>query len=389
MTTTPKKVVFILPSLASGGAERVLITLMNRIDRSRFKPEFISLRRNGPLKPLINNDVPIHQVGSYRNVFLSFIPLLKKLRKTKPDVIITTMAKMNFLLLVIRPFLPKETRLIIREAITPSFIFETNKLGWLAKIFYKILYPKADLVISPAQRIIDEFETILDADTAHHKLLYNSVNIDLTRQHPLATITDKQARSRTVHFICAGRMHPQKGFDQLISALPYFKCDYDWHLTILGGGSERKKLDALVEKHSLQNKVSFPGYTKIPWSDIAAADCFLLPSRYEGLPNVVLESLSVGTPVIATKSSGGIDEIKSVSEKNSVLVVETMPDFIDAMQKFKPNPTEDYRTSLLPDEFRTKTVIDRFMDMLDGNNEFNKEETKSKKLRIVKTDKAA
>lgn len=378
MNEKPKKVVFILPSLAAGGAERVLITLMNKIDRSRFTPEFISFRRNGPIKKLIAENVPVHQIGSYRRVFWGLIPLLLKLRELKPDIAVTTMAHTNFSLVLMKPFLP-HTRIVIREAITPSFIFNTMKVGWAAKILYKILYPRADLVISPAQRIIDEFETLLDADTSHHKLLYNPVNVDHIRALPQILENKEENREKTVHFICAGRMHPQKGFDQLINALPFFKCNYDWKLTILGGGPERPKLEKMIEKHGLQDKIHLPGFTKTPWPQIGEADCFLLPSRYEGMPNVALEALTVGTPVIATHTSGGIDEIAAVAKEGTVTVAQDMPSFIDAMAQIKPNPARTYRDSLLPERFETGKVVARFMAMLDGTDEFSKEMTKPKR----------
>ena len=384
MTDAPKKIVFILPSLAAGGAERVLITLMDKIDRTRFTPEFISFRRNGLLKKLIAKDVKIHQIGSYRKIFFGLIPLLLKLREIKPDIAVTTMAHTNFALVLMKPFLP-HTRIIIREAITPSFIFNTMKVGGIVKILYKILYPRADLVISPSQRIIDEFEELLHANTGHYKLLYNPVDTDIIRALPQILKNKDENRNRTVHFICAGRLHPQKGFDMLIKALPFFKCDYDWRLTILGSGSERKYLTSLIEKHKLEDKVFLPGFTQTPWPQIGAADCFLLPSRFEGLPNVALEALSVGTPVIATKSSGGIGEIADLANKGDVSVVETMPQFIEAMRKVKPIPTRTYRDSLLPETFEKNKVVKRFMEMLDGTDEFSSIKIKHNKKRKKKT----
>ena len=118
----PKKVVFVLPSFAAGGAERVLITLMNNIDRKRFSPELICLRRNGPLKQFIKDDVIVHDIGSYRKVIFGLLPLLLKLREIKPDIAMTTMAHTNFALLLMKPFIPR-TRIVVREAITPSFMF--------------------------------------------------------------------------------------------------------------------------------------------------------------------------------------------------------------------------------------------------------------------------
>ena len=279
MTQKPQKVVFILPSLAAGGAERVLMTLMDKIDRTRFKPEFISFRRNGPLKKLIPEDVIVHDIGSYKKVLFGLIPLLFKLREIKPDIAFTTMAHTNFGLLLVKPFL-LHTRIVIREAITPSFIFKTIKSGWLVKLLYKTLYPRADIVISPSQRIIDEFHDLLNANTGHHKLLYNPVNTEIIRAVPqILENTEEEDRQKTVHFICAGRLHPQKGFDQLLQALPFFKCHYNWKLTILGGGRERKRLESIIQDHNLQDHISLPGFTQTPWPQIGSADCFLMPSR--------------------------------------------------------------------------------------------------------------
>ncbi len=381
MSTKPKKVAFILPSLSAGGAERVLITLMNKVDRERFTPEFISFRRNGHLKKLIAPDIKIHNIGSHKKVIFGLWSLKKKLKEIKPDIAMTTMAHTNFGLVMIKPFLPN-TRVIIREAITPSFIFKTMRVGWLVKILYKVLYPRADLVISPSQRIINEFYELLSANTGHHKLLYNPVNIDMIRQTPFTPFKDPEARKKTLHFVCAGRMHPQKGFDQLIEALPYFRSEYDWRVTILGGGHERPYLEKLIEKHGLQDKVFLPGFTQTPWPQIGAADCFLMPSRFEGMPNAVLESLAAGTPVIATSTSGGIAEIAELAEDGVVQVTQTMPEFLDAMQTIKPNPAETYRASLLPYEFDTDRVVARFMNILEGRDEFNPKRIKVLKKRV-------
>lgn len=383
MSKEPKKVVFILPSLSAGGAERVLITLMNKIDRTRFTPEFICFRRNGALKKLIADDVVVHDIGSYKKVLFGLIPFLLKLREIKPDIAVTTMAHTNFGLLLVKPFL-FNTRIVIREAITPSFIFKTMKSGWLVKLLYKMLYPRADIVISPSQRIIDEFHDLLGANTGHYKLLYNPVNTDVIRAVPhILENKEENDRQQTVHFICAGRLHPQKGFDQLLKAMPFFKCDYNWKLTILGGGRERPNLEAIITEHNLENNVFLPGFTPTPWPQIGAADCFLMPSRFEGLPNAVLESLSIGTPVIATSTSGGIQEISDLAHEGDVTVVKNMPDFLDAMKLVKPNPARTYRTSILPQEFETNKVVTRFMKILEAKDEFN-----PKRIKVLKKRKS-
>ena len=83
--------------------------------------------------------------------------------------------------------------------------------------------------------------------------------------------------------------------------------------------------------------------------------------------------------MIATSTSGGIQEISDLAKKGDVQVVDNMPDFLDAMQTIKPNPTRTYRDSLLPEAFETNKVVDRFMKILEAKDEFN-----PKRIKILK-----
>lgn len=366
MPKKPKlKVAFLLPCLNAGGAERVLITLMNRLDRTRFEPVFITVSEEGTMRDWIDPEIPFHSLGKTRKVTQGLWPLFRKLRQIKPDVVFSTMAHMNYVTLLLRPFFPK-TRFIVREAIVPSFICETVNKGWLARLAYQVLYPWADLVISPSQRIINEFEDYLGMAVNNHALLYNPVDVEKIRNMPEILPNPGGERAKTVHYVCAGRLHHQKGFDRLIESLQWLNHDYPWKLTILGEGEERGNLEALIKKYDLEDRVHMPGLAKKPWPMIGAADCFLMPSRWEGLPNAVLESLSVGTPAIATSESGGIAEIAQMSPNGAVTVVDTMPDFIEAMRMVTPAPNRLYRPSLLPLTFRLETVMKRFSNMLEG-----------------------
>ncbi len=362
----PKKVAFVLPLLTAGGAERVLISLMNGLDRKRFSPEFIVLNEDGPMRDWIAGDVPFHSLGN-RRVRESLLPLLTEIRRVKPDIIVSTMAHMNFALLMLRPFLTKE-KIIVREANIPSSIVENVRTGkpWMVKAAYRSLYPMADMVISPAQVIINEFENYLGMNTKDHALLYNPVDVERIRAK---TKLPKRKNEDTINFIAAGRLHRQKGFDRLIESLPRLKTGRDWTLTILGEGEEMDNLQTLVRANGLQDKIKLPGLSRDPWPQIASADCFLLPSRWEGLPNVVLESLACGTPVIAAHEAGGIGEIASLAYPGTVTVADDMENFIGAMRMIRPYPAKKMRPPLLPPQYEMDNVITRFSDLLDGKVE--------------------
>ena len=358
----PLKIVFVLPSLMSGGAERVLITLMNGLDRARYQPVLLSVSDKGELRNIVDEDIPVVTLNKNR-VIKSLPRLLSALKKQKPDIVISTMAHMNFGVLLLKSFFPR-ARFIVREAITPSFFFEKYRSRrHLLKALYKLLYPRADLILSPTKKVFEEFRQDLGFESQKFTHLPNPVDLENIRK--ACSFPDVDAkRQETVHFVAAGRLEPQKGYDRLIEALPRLNSKYDWRLTILGEGSQREALEALIDKHNFSDRITLKGLVQRPYGDFGAADCFVLPSRHEGLPNVVLESLACGTPVIATKESGGIDEIASAADDNHVHIVENMDDFLKAMEQVSPSPTESFRPSLLPEIYSKANIIIAFDKIL-------------------------
>jgi len=355
------KVLFVLPSLSAGGAERVLITLMNGLDRARFTPSFISVIPKGTLQQLIDKDIPVRNLGQ-GGVIRAIPKLYVALREARPDIVISTMAHMNFALLLLRPFFPK-TKFIVREAIVPSFILETHPLlAPILKQAYGILYRQAEAVISPSQIIIDEFEDDLMIDGLRHVLLYNPVNTVLINEKLNASINTND--TQTIRFVASGRLHHQKGFDRLILSLKDFRPAKLWHLSILGEGEQREELESLIETLNLGNNIKLVGHVENPWPHYASADAMLLPSRWEGMPNVALESLACGTPVIAMHEAGGINEIAQQAEQDAVRIANSMQEFIAMMSA--PLPQKQAGKSLLPSRFEQNSIIDSFQKLLQS-----------------------
>ncbi|MCK5374892.1 MAG: glycosyltransferase [Alphaproteobacteria bacterium] len=359
-----KRVVFVIPFLYPGGAERALILLINNIDRQRFAPDVIVLKEGGALRALINSDVLYHSLGDL-TVKNAYFRLGSKLKELKPDIVVTTMVHSNFLLMLLKPFFPK-TRFIIREAIVPSFILSKHKnKSFVIKLLYKILYPRAYRVISPSQGIIDEFERIIGIDTKNHIVLYNQVDEEAINR-AIVNVYFPQSGVDMLRFVCVGRLVHQKGYDRLINALASFSPSYPWKLVFLGDGEDFEILSELVKKNKLENNIEFLGNVECPWSIIAAADYLLLPSRYEGMPNVILESLASGTPIIVSCEANGAKEIQSNVVQGAVNIASDMQHFVGLMEKTVPANKNIANHSMLTEPFQQKTIVRKFENILSG-----------------------
>jgi glycosyltransferase involved in cell wall biosynthesis len=358
------KLLFVLPALVSGGAERVLINLMNAADAEKYDRALLTVKNDGELGALVAADVALHRLGIRRFIFC--LPALyKKLRELSPDIIVSTMTHMNFALLLLRPFFPR-TRFLVREAITPSYFLEKYPLaGWLIKLLYRWLYPRADIVFSPSDAIFNEFDDLFGKDWLKSCVVRNPVAGDEIRAVAGGAFP---SFADVIRFVACGRLVPQKGFDRLIETLAKISPSQEWHLTILGEGPQRPELESLIAVCELNDRIALPGLQANPYGYFAAADCLLLPSRFEGLPNVVLESLACGTPVIATRESGGIGEIAAslgADRKGAVTIVDDMAGFASAYGAVTAGRKRALAPSLLPSEYEKSIVLRRFEEILD------------------------
>ncbi|MGB0719451.1 MAG: glycosyltransferase [Bdellovibrionales bacterium] len=354
------KALFILPNLCAGGAERALITLMNNLDRGKFAPEFLALNENGPARGWIAPDIPVHSFG-HRSIKTSILKLFFFIKTHKPDVIFTTMVHSNALALLMKIIFPR-IRVVVREAALPSVLLsEYGIKGRLCRPVYKLLYPRADLVISNCSQMVDQFRNDLKIPVENHTILFNPVDVNAIKISDTNRFVNNYKNTDTLRFVCVGRLSYEKGYDRLIRALdiPEFK-DKKWRLDIIGEGGYRPELEGIIKSHNMGAHVFLHGYNDTPWQYAALADCLLLPSRWEGMPNVVLEGFACGVPAIAMREAGGIVDIAAQADTQSITLADTMADFTAAMLDITPQNKTAPAPSILPECFTLPNIMRQF-----------------------------
>lgn len=330
-------VAFVLPSLAGGGAERVMLNFICQVDRALFQPVLVTLSMEGALAGALPEDVPVVDLGRRR--LRSALPsLFSALRRLRPAVVLSTFTHMNLPLLAGRPLLGV-TRIIVREANLLSRSLTRMPIPAAVGFACRKLYPRADAVVASSERMRHEL-TSIGVSPAKIHILYNPV--DKTGLREIAVPVRRRPGSGT-RFVAVGRLVPQKGFDRLLDWMS--EMPGDCHCTIFGEGPERSHLEEQSARLELDERVTLAGFVGNPAPWVAGADALLVPSRFEGMPNAALEALALGIPVIATPESGGLSELDNVT------IAAPGTQFAAKMKAVTPQADPKLRPSILPSNF--------------------------------------
>lgn len=362
---TKKKLAMILPSAYGGGSERVFFSLLREFDRSIFEIHLILIYPAGPYLSGVSSDIQLHKLG-YRRVAASLPKLLRVLRKISPDVVLSTIVHLNLTVLLVKPFFSKKTKIFIRESNVPSRSLSFGGKDIIFRFLCRILYSKANGIICPGEGIKQDLEKKFAVDPKRMVVIPNPVDVDSIRKEmKLGTNCLKQDR---VNLVAAGSLTRQKGFDILVKAVSVLLNNRkDIHLTIFGEGEERSNLEEQIISLGIENFVTLKGFVENPYPYFLEADLFVLSSRWEGLPNVVLEALACGTPVIAFDCPGSTSEIFEHPSQGSLVLGNDVASLSSAIENQLEKGKKEKRKSLLPKKFEVGTVTRSYEALLTGS----------------------
>ena len=308
MRPSRRRILFFIPSVSGGGAERVFSTLIAHLDRDRFEIHLALLQSPVQAAPEIPPDVLVYDLKNTR-VRYAIPALVKLVWKIRPDALLSTLGHLNLALIASRPLLPRGTKVLIRESTVASVFLRSGiphprVWQWL----YRRLYRRADCVVCPSATILEDLAKNFDVPREKLLCIYNP--LDFEKVHSLAESSGNPYSGRGPHLITAGHLSAEKGLDVLIDAMPTIlqSCP-DARLHVLGEGPLLPDLLEQAKRLGLEERIYFLGFQKNPWQYMRYADIFVLPSRFEGLPNALLEALALGTRAVASDCAGSVREI--------------------------------------------------------------------------------
>jgi len=322
-----RRVLFTLTDLHAGGAQRVVLTLLRHLPRDEFELAVALVRREGAFLAEVPQDVPVHDLGAKR-VRQAGPAIVRLARRERPDVLFSTLSYMNNYVLLLRPFLPRATRIAVREAIAVSSAVRTWRMPRLWPLLFRLLYRRADAIVCQCRFMGDDLVRSFGVPREKIRTIYNPVDVERVRASSKHGDDPFAGFGAGPHVVAAGRIAPQKGFDLLIDAVPALLARFpDAHLWILGedtsaSGHLLEDLRARCRRQGTERHVHFEGLQSNPYRYFGRADLFVLSSRYEGLPNVLLEAIACGCPTLALDRPGGTREIMEITGQQERLLAD-------------------------------------------------------------------
>lgn len=356
---TPLPVCFVLPDLAGGGAQRVILELAGGLDPSRFAVTLVVIGGSETLADQVSPAVRVVRLGAAR-IRQGIPQLVRCLRRLEPAVIVSVMGYLNLTLLALRPSFKGRPRIVVREANVVSATLRELPFSSLAPWLYRVLYPRANAIVSPVQTIATEIAKVAPRAASRTVVIRNPVNeVQLRRR----ATPPQRPPGDNLMLLGAGRLTRQKGFDRLIDLMP--QLPLHTRLTIYGEGPDRAVLQQRIAELGLGERVKLENFSATLPAAMAGADVFVLPSRWEGLPNVVLEALAVGTPVVASDEAQ-VEDVARSAPRGAVTIAAMGSAFADAIGGMTPaaSAPAEPRPSLLPAAYRSDAVVSQFADLL-------------------------
>lgn len=350
---------FILPSLNGGGSERVITTLLHVIDRERFAVTLVLLQHQGdyiddipPYIDTINLDVSHGRYAPFK--------LLKLFKREKPDIVLSTLGFLNVVISLIIPFASKNITFIARESNTVSIKNKQEKYPRLFNFLYRHFYSNFDRVIAQSHYMKND---LVDHYRIPEKMINVILNpVDIDRITTLSSVEEQPFAHDRINLLSVGSLTHQKGYDLLLEAVALLNDTF--HLTILGKGPLENELTRIASDLNISERVTFRGFETNPYKFMKNADILILSSRYEGLPNVVLEANLCGLPVIAFDSPGGTGEIIE-NGFNGVLVEDgNVNALADAIKGYDINAVDKRAISdRIVDNFNSMSISKRYEEV--------------------------
>jgi glycosyltransferase involved in cell wall biosynthesis len=312
MLNSEKRIAIFMPTLFGAGGQRSMLNLAHGIAECGYAVDLVLAQAEGSFLSEVREPVRVVDLKASR-ALASMPALVRYLRHQRPEVMLSVFGYVNIVAILSRRLAGVATRLFVNEQNTVS-LEAGNASSWRGRLTPRLMkrfYPWANGIVVVSNGVRDDLAQLTNISRERITVIYNpsvvKAEVQEKAQAPLDHPWFKPDQPPVL--VAVGRLQMQKDYPMLIRAFARVRQNRPARLLILGEGKERPMLEALIEEHGLEKDVSLPGFVMNPYTYMARASLFVLSSRWEGLPTVLIEALCCGTPVVSTDCPSGPREI--------------------------------------------------------------------------------
>src|SRR5215210_6767973 len=369
MLNSQKRVAIFMPSLFGGGGQRSMVNLAHGMAESGYAVDLVLAQVEGPFLEEVRDSVRIVDLKASRAI-MSLPALVRYLRSEQPEALLSVFGYVNIVASWAWRLAGVPTRLLLNEQNTVSFE-SGNASTWRGKLIpwlMKRFYPWANGIVVVSHGVGDDMAQLTKIPRERITVIYNpsvvGAEVWEKAQAPLDHPWFKPDQPPVL--VAVGRLQMQKDFPTLLHAFAKVRKQRPVRLLILGEGKERETLEELVKKLGLESDVSLPGFVANPYAYMARSSLFVLSSRWEGLPTVLIEALCCGIPVVSTDCPSGPREILRDGKYGQLVPVGDVDALARAIEAALNNkaprpPSESWRP------YDLENVVNQYINLLFEN----------------------
>lgn len=328
------RLALVIASLGDGGAERVMSLLANywadrgenvtliTLETTAIDAYLIDSRITRVALGLVKDSPGL--AGALSNNWRRIVALRHAIHASGASAVLSFEDRTNVLVVFATAGL--SLRRVLSERTDPT----RHPLGMAWRLLRRLTYPLADAVVVQTRRLLPWARTaMLGRKEAY--AIPNPLRV-------LGNTERTEGAQREPAIVALGRLWHEKGYDILIRAFAAVAGDFPgWTLTIIGEGPEREALTVLARSLEVEDRLFLPGWLPVPEEVLSRAAFFVMPSRYEGFPNALLEAMGAGLPVISS-ACGGSEEMISEGSNGLVVALEDAEQLAGAMRRLMHDP---------------------------------------------------
>lgn len=361
-------VLIYMQDLAGGGAERVALLLANGMAHLGHKVTLVLVRREGPFLNHVSPKIEVISLKTERTATAPF-ELAQIIREKKPDIVLSHLTHVNVsaILAGLLSGYSKRTIVVEHNQFDKNYALIKSIAVKAAYKAVRFLYPQAGALISVSKGVEKTLQRAAHVQHRNSYIVYNPIihkgvydKAAMAPEHPWLT------GERTIPVaVSVGSLTEQKDFPTFLNALAAANKKQPIRGIIFGEGPERRHLQSLVTALGLTGLVDMPGFTNNPFAAMRACDLYVMSSRWEGLPTVLVEALACEATIVSTDCPSGPREILLEGELGYLCEVGNPDDLAEKIGVALKHKVDPKLMAARAQEFSVANAIENYAVIFD------------------------